>query len=218
MPLTVRQDNRKNTATALSTMFFTSHAQVSSSRYVHFAPGRAHGTCATSTPCSGHRTRGAAACRNVRVVPVSTVRHPPGPGAGVVPRARPPALSTPAGRPGVRAYRHHQNLVVPVRIDLDRDVLDDHALDAQQLPEYPGFAHAVSLSVVPVSQQDQNYGRARHVAPKPLVRHPLQRHKSRWIRPVLARSEVPTTEAGVPFSGVDPRVEALENGNCGIRA
>src|SRR5664280_3285754 len=75
MPLTVRQDNRKNTATALSTMFFTSHAQVSSSRYVHFAPGRAHGTCATSTPCSGHRTRGAAACRNVRVVPVSTVRH-----------------------------------------------------------------------------------------------------------------------------------------------
>src|SRR5664279_2727317 len=75
MPLTVRQDSRRNTATALSAMFFTSHAQVSSSTYVHFAPGRAHGTCATSTPCSGHRTRGAAACRNVRVVPVSTVRH-----------------------------------------------------------------------------------------------------------------------------------------------
>src|SRR5664279_2100356 len=56
-------------------MFFTSHAQVSSSRYVHLAPGRAHGTSATSTPCSAHRTRGAADCRNVRMVPVSTVRH-----------------------------------------------------------------------------------------------------------------------------------------------
>src|SRR5664279_1053747 len=75
MPLTVRQDSRRNTATALSAMFLASHAQVSSNRYVHFAPGRAHGTCATSTPCSGHRTRGAAASKNVRVVPVSTVRH-----------------------------------------------------------------------------------------------------------------------------------------------
>src|SRR5664279_1107816 len=147
MPLTVRQDNRRNTATALSTMFFTSHAQVSSSRYVHFAPGRAHGTCATSTPCSGHRTRGAAACRNVRVVPVSTRAPPPGPDATVVPRARPPALTTPAGRPRIRAHRHHQNLVAPARIDLDRHthVLDDHALDAQQLPEYRPCACRVPL-------------------------------------------------------------------------
>ena len=52
-------------------------------------------------------------------------------------------------------------------------------LDAQQLPEYPGLAHAVLSSVVPVSQQDQNYGRARHVASNPQVRHPLHRHKSR---------------------------------------
>src|SRR5664279_6468676 len=64
MPVTVRQDSRRNTATALNAMFFTSHAQVSSSRYVHLAPGRAHGTSATSTPCSAHRTRGAADCRN----------------------------------------------------------------------------------------------------------------------------------------------------------
>src|SRR5664280_2268294 len=56
-------------------MFLASHAQVTSKRYVHFAPGRAQGTCATSTPWSGHCTRGAADSRNVRVVPVSTVRH-----------------------------------------------------------------------------------------------------------------------------------------------
>src|SRR5664280_1024684 len=72
---TVRQDSRRNTVTAVNAMFLASHAQVSSNRYVHFAPGRAHGTCATSTPCSGQRTRGAADSRKVRVVPVSTVRH-----------------------------------------------------------------------------------------------------------------------------------------------
>src|SRR5664279_373550 len=72
---TVRQDSRRNTVTAVNAMFLASHAQVSSNRYVHFAPGRAHGTCATSTPWSGHCTRGAADSRNVRVVPVSTVRH-----------------------------------------------------------------------------------------------------------------------------------------------
>src|SRR5664280_414000 len=75
IPATVRQDSRKNTVTAVNAMFFASHAQVSSNRYVHFAPGRAHGTCATSTPWSGHCTRGAADSRKVRVVPVSTVRH-----------------------------------------------------------------------------------------------------------------------------------------------
>src|SRR5664280_1090359 len=75
IPATVRQDNRRNTVTAVSAMFLASHAQVSSNRYVHFAPGRAQGTCATSTPWSGHCTRGAADSRNVRVVPVSTVRH-----------------------------------------------------------------------------------------------------------------------------------------------
>jgi hypothetical protein len=36
-------------------------------------------------------------------------------------------------------------------------------------------------SVVPVPSQDQNYGRARHVASNPLVNHPLQRHKSRQV-------------------------------------
>jgi len=36
----------------------------------------------------------------------------------------------------------------------------------------------VLSSVVPVPQQDQNYGRARHVTSNPLVRHPQQRHKS----------------------------------------
>src|SRR5665811_2594530 len=106
---------------------------------------------------------------------------PPGPDAGVIPRARPSALRAPAPGPGVRAYRHDQDLAVAVRVRLHRHVADDHALDAHQLPEYPGLAHAVSLSVVPVYQQDQNYGRARHVAPKPLVRHPLQRHKSLYF-------------------------------------
>src|SRR5664279_1845022 len=70
---------------------------------------------------------------------------PPGPDATVVPRARPPTRRTPTRRPRIRAHRHHQNLVAPARIDLDRDVLDDHALDAQQLPEYPGLAHAVTF-------------------------------------------------------------------------
>ena len=75
MPLTVRQDSRRNTATALSAMFFTSHAQVSSSRYMHFRARPRPRHIRDQHPCSGHRNRGAGACRNVRVVPVSTVRH-----------------------------------------------------------------------------------------------------------------------------------------------
>src|SRR5664279_256261 len=75
---------------------------------------------------------------------------PPGPDAGVIPRTRPPALRAPAPGPGVRAHRHDQDLAVAVRVRLHGHVADDHALDAHQLPEYPGLAHAVSLSVVPV--------------------------------------------------------------------
>src|SRR5664279_49235 len=73
---------------------------------------------------------------------------PPYPHPRVIARAPPTALTTPTRRPGVGTHRHHQDLLVTVRIDLDRDVLDDHALDAQHLPEYPGLAHAVSLAVV----------------------------------------------------------------------
>src|SRR5450755_2187220 len=50
----------------------------------------------------------------------------------------------------VGAHRHHQDLLVTVRVGLHRHVLDDHALDAQHLPEYPGLAHAVPFPVVPV--------------------------------------------------------------------
>src|SRR5664280_869141 len=69
---------------------------------------------------------------------------PPRPDTGVVPRTRPSALRAPARRPGVRAYRYDQDLAVTVRVRLHRHVADDHALDAHQLPEYPGLAHAVS--------------------------------------------------------------------------
>src|SRR5664279_4499868 len=62
----------------------------------------------------------------------------------VVPRARPSALRAPARRPGVRAYRHDQELAVTVQVRLHGHVPDDHALDAHQLPEYPDLAHAVS--------------------------------------------------------------------------
>ena len=72
---TVRQAIRNSTVSTLSAVWAASHAQVSSNSQVCLAPGRAHGTCATTTPCSSHATRGAGACRYAFVVPTSRVRH-----------------------------------------------------------------------------------------------------------------------------------------------
>lgn len=60
---TVRQAIRNSTVNTLSAAWAASHAQVSSNSQVCLAPGRAHGTCATTTPCSGQRTRGTGASR-----------------------------------------------------------------------------------------------------------------------------------------------------------
>ena len=72
---TLRQATRNNTATTLSAAWQTSHAQVSSNAAVNRDPGRAQGTAATTTPCSGHRTRRVVACRNTWVEPRSRPRH-----------------------------------------------------------------------------------------------------------------------------------------------
>ena len=72
---TVRQAIRSSTVSTLNAVCAASHAQVSSNAQVCLAPGRAHGTCATTTPSSGHSTRGTAACRYAFVVPTSRVRH-----------------------------------------------------------------------------------------------------------------------------------------------
>jgi hypothetical protein len=75
IPATVRHAMRRNTVSTLIAVCAANQAQVSSNNQVCLAPGRAHGTCATTTPSSGHSTRGAAACRYAFVVPTSRVRH-----------------------------------------------------------------------------------------------------------------------------------------------
>lgn len=52
-----------------------SHAVCSSKSRVNPDPWRAHGTAATTTPCSAQRTRGASASTNARIVPRSIARH-----------------------------------------------------------------------------------------------------------------------------------------------
>ena len=51
------------------------HAMVSSNTVVCRASCRAHGTQATTTPCRGQDTRGAAASKKVRNRPTSGARH-----------------------------------------------------------------------------------------------------------------------------------------------
>ena len=63
IPATVRHAMRRNTVSTLIAVCAANQAQVSSNSQVCLAPGRAHGTSATTTPCSEHSTRGAAACR-----------------------------------------------------------------------------------------------------------------------------------------------------------
>ena len=54
---TLRQANPSSSATATREAWTASHAAVSSNARVNQAPGRAHGTAATTTPWAGQRTR-----------------------------------------------------------------------------------------------------------------------------------------------------------------
>ena len=58
---TVRQETRMSRHTALLEHWLAHHAAWSSNSRVWRAPWRAQGTRATTTPCSGHCTRGASA-------------------------------------------------------------------------------------------------------------------------------------------------------------
>ena len=75
MSATDRHATRNKIATTDSAAWQTSHAQVSSNAVVNRDPGRAQGTAATTTPCSGHDTRRVLACRNTCVDPRSRPRQ-----------------------------------------------------------------------------------------------------------------------------------------------
>ena len=72
---TVRQAMRISSVTAVLEHWVTGQATVWSKANVCPAPWRAHGTCATTTPCTPHDTRGASASTNTRTVPASSERH-----------------------------------------------------------------------------------------------------------------------------------------------
>ena len=75
MPDTDRHAMRNNTATTDKVAWQTNQAAVSSNAVVNRAPGLAHGTAATTTPCSGHATRRVVACKYTWVVPRSRPRQ-----------------------------------------------------------------------------------------------------------------------------------------------
>jgi hypothetical protein len=72
---TVRQAMRINWVTAVFEHWVTSQPTVWSKANVCPAPWRAQGTCATTTPCSAQRTRGASASMNTFIVPASNARQ-----------------------------------------------------------------------------------------------------------------------------------------------
>jgi hypothetical protein len=72
---TVSQATRINTRTADFDAWVANQATVASKSRVCPAPCRAHGTAATTTPCSGHATLGASASIITRTVPRSSARH-----------------------------------------------------------------------------------------------------------------------------------------------
>jgi hypothetical protein len=80
---TVRHAIRINCVIAVFEHCVASHATCSSNWRVCPAPCRAHGTAATTTPCTGQLTRGASASSKTIVVPTSNDRH----------RRRPPPKS-----------------------------------------------------------------------------------------------------------------------------
>ncbi len=72
---TLRHTTRNKIATVDTAAWQTSHATVSSNAVVNRDPGRAQGTAATTTPCSGHATRRVVAWRNTCVTPRSRPRQ-----------------------------------------------------------------------------------------------------------------------------------------------
>jgi len=74
-PITDRQVLRRWVATVVTYMRATSQAACSSNARVNRAPGRAHGVSATTTPCSGQRTRGAWAWKYTQTGPRSRPRQ-----------------------------------------------------------------------------------------------------------------------------------------------
>jgi len=72
---TVSHATRINSLTADFEHRVASHETVSSNPFVNPEPCRAHGTAATTTPCSAHRTRGAAPTITAWTVPKSNARQ-----------------------------------------------------------------------------------------------------------------------------------------------
>ena len=72
---TLRHDTRSSALTVERAECTANQAAVSSNARVCPAPCRAHGTNATTTPCSAQRTRGASASITARTVPRSNDRQ-----------------------------------------------------------------------------------------------------------------------------------------------
>lgn len=87
---------RSSTATDETGIRAHSHAAWSSNPIVNRDPARAHGTPATTTPCSGQVTLGAPASRKQRITPRSGARH----------RRRPSPVSRRGAR---RPHREHRS-------------------------------------------------------------------------------------------------------------
>lgn len=106
-----------------------SHARSISKSLVNRLPGSAHGTWATTTPCSAHATRGAMGSTPI----AAEVLVAPSPFAAPVvvlgalaPATRATQRAPPAPHPD------HQDGSRTQRGIVHRHVLDDHALDVQQ--------------------------------------------------------------------------------------
>ena len=84
------------------------------------APCRAHGTAATTTPCSQQLTRGASASSTARTAPRSTRSPAPPTFTPVIAAAAPPAASTPATPGPRRAHVSDQQLLVLVELPAAR--------------------------------------------------------------------------------------------------
>lgn len=66
---------RINSATVEKSACAVSQATCSSNQRVNRDLGRAHGTSATTTPCTGQSTRGVEPRKNTRITPMSSPRH-----------------------------------------------------------------------------------------------------------------------------------------------
>ncbi len=171
---TVRHAMRINSVIALFEDWVASHVMVSSKSRGCAAPCLAHGTCATTTPCSGHGTRGVSASRKAGTVPTSSAPPSPTP-ARVVASAPAPAHPAPATSSADRADVGHQRLIVVVELD----PFDDRLVDAQQGAPYPGVAHAVLRSSVADPRQARNLSGDGVFAIQPRCRGPRERQESR---------------------------------------